>query len=43
MWHVGHEDGPALDVEDGDELDQVEEREARGHEQAHPDHACVTM
>ena len=39
MGHIGHEHGPALDVEDGDELDCVQEREPRGHEEAHPDHA----
>ena len=39
MRHVGHKHSPALDVEDGDELDQVKEGKPGGHEETHPDHA----
>ena len=41
MRGIGGDDRKALDVEDEDQLDEVDDGEAGGHEHPHPDHTLV--
>jgi Ni,Fe-hydrogenase I small subunit len=41
VGYVGGHDGPAPDIHDDCQLDQVDGREPRSHKETHPNHALI--